>query len=108
LKRNEYSLTALSPREFVLVIAMLETSDFFQVQIKIQTRKCRIQIKKCESLAARAIDKSEREFWVQLAHRWEDLLRARQRSGFSPESGTDAESTDAEIVRSNFATRPAA
>jgi hypothetical protein len=79
---------------------MLETSDFFQVQVKIQTKKCQIQIKKCESLAEGAIDKSEREFWLQLAHRWEDLLRA---GGSGAESGTGAE-----IVQPNFAKRPAA
>jgi hypothetical protein len=68
----------LSLQDFVLVIAMLETSDFFQVEIKIQIKNCEVQIKKCESLAARAVDKSEREFWVRLAHRWKELLRARQ------------------------------
>jgi hypothetical protein len=78
------------------VIAMLETNDFFQVHVKIQ-KKCQVQIKKCESLAARAIDKSEREFWLQLAHRWEDQLRAQQRGGSGAENGTGAE-----IVRPNF------
>jgi hypothetical protein len=82
---------------------MLEISDFFQVQVKIQTKKCQVQIKKCESLAEGAIDKSEREFWLQLAHRWEDLLRARQSGGSGAESGTGAE-----IVQPNFAKRPAA
>jgi hypothetical protein len=82
---------------------MLETSDFFQVRIKIQTKKCQVQIRKCESLAAQAIDKSEREFWLQLARRWEDLLRGRPRGGFSAENDTDAG-----IVRPNFAGRPAA
>jgi hypothetical protein len=78
---------------------MLETSDFFQVQ----TKKCQVKIQKCESIAARAIDKSEREFWLQLAHRWEDLLRVRQRGGSVAENGTGAE-----IVRPNFANRPTA
>jgi hypothetical protein len=82
---------------------MLETSDFFQVQVKIPTKKCQVQIKKCESLAAMAIDKSEREFWLQLAHRWEDLLRARQRDGSGAENRTGAG-----IVRPNFERRPAA
>ena len=63
------------------MIAMFETSDFFQVENKIQTEKCQVQIKKCESLAAAAVDKSEQEFWARLAHRWEELLRARQRGG---------------------------
>jgi hypothetical protein len=82
---------------------MLETSDFFQVQVKIQTKKCQVQIKKCENLAARAIEKSEREFWLQLAHRWEAQLRARQRGGSGVENGTGAQ-----IVRPNFERRPAA
>jgi hypothetical protein len=63
------------------VIAMLERSDFFQVQNKIPIEQCQVQIKKCESLAAGAVDKSEHEFWVRLAHRWEELLRGRQRGG---------------------------
>ena len=84
-------------------MAMLETSDFFQVRIKIQIRKCQVRIKKCESLAARAIDESEREFWLQLARRWKNLLRARQGSGSGAENGTGAE-----IVRQNFERRPAA
>jgi len=81
---------------------MLETSDFFQVEIKIQIKNCEVQIKKCESLAARAVDKSEREFWVRLAHRWKELLRPDNR-------GTDDErAIGAEIVRTIFAKRPAA
>jgi hypothetical protein len=82
---------------------MLETSDFFQVQVKIQTKKCKVQIRKCENLAAGAVDKSEREFWLQLAHRWEDQLRARQRGGSGAENGTGAE-----IIWTNFARRPTA
>lgn len=82
---------------------MLETSDFFQVQVKIQTKKCQVKIQKCKSLAAGAIDKSEREFWLQLAHRWEDLLRAGQHGGSGAESGSGAE-----IVQANLASRRAA
>jgi hypothetical protein len=82
---------------------MLETSDFFQVQNKIQAEKCQVQIKKCESLAARAVDQSEHEFWVRLAHKWEELLRERQRGGASDES-----STGDQIVRPILAKRPAA
>jgi hypothetical protein len=82
---------------------MLERSDFFQVQTKIEIGKCQAQIKKCESLAAAAVDKSEHEFWVRLAHRWEELLRARQRDGMGDESCTGAG-----IVRPIFAKRPAA
>jgi hypothetical protein len=52
---------------FVVVIAMLETSDFFQDQAK-----------QCRKLAADAHDKNDREFWLRLAHRWEGLLRNQQ------------------------------
>jgi hypothetical protein len=70
---------------------MFETNDFFQVQIE-----------KCKRLAAGAVDKSDREFWLGLAERWAELLRARQDS-------TGAEGgTGAEIVRPDFAKRPAA
>lgn len=43
---------------------MLETNDFFQEQMK-----------QCSDLAARASNKGDREFWLRLAHRWEELLR---------------------------------
>jgi hypothetical protein len=46
---------------------MLETDDFFQEQMK-----------RCSDLAARASNKGDREFWLRLAHRWEELLQARQ------------------------------
>jgi hypothetical protein len=52
---------------FVVVIAMLETTDFFQDQAK-----------QCRKLAADAHDKGDREFWLRLAHRWEGLLRAQR------------------------------
>ena len=74
--RNKQRRTALLPLKspdqagrFVVVIVMLETSDFFEEQIK-----------ECNAQAARAVDKSDREFWRRLAHRWEGLLRARQRT----------------------------
>jgi len=35
------------------------------------------KIEKCEKLAAGAVDKSERESWLGLAHRWETLLQRR-------------------------------
>ncbi len=44
---------------------MLEPNDFFQNQVK----QCRFQ-------AESAVNKSDREFWLQLAHRWEMLLQA--------------------------------
>jgi hypothetical protein len=71
--RNKQRRTALLPLKspdqagrFVVVIVMLETSDFFEEQIK-----------ECNAQAARAVDKNNREFWRHLAHRWEGLLRAR-------------------------------
>ena len=71
---------------------MLETNDFFQAQIN-----------KCKRLAEGAVDKNEREFWVRLADRWAELLRARQRGG----SGVEA-AMRVKIVRPNVAKRPAA
>lgn len=55
---------------FVVVMAMLETSDFFQDQVQ-----------QCRKLAAAAHDKNDREFWLRLAHRWEGLLRNQRRDG---------------------------
>jgi len=46
-----------------MVAAMLEKSAFFQSQIT-----------RCNSLAKQASNKSEQEFWLQLAHRWEAML----------------------------------
>jgi hypothetical protein len=54
---------------FVVVMAMLETSDFFQDQVQ-----------QCRKLAAAAHDKNDREFWLRLAHRWEGLLRTQRHS----------------------------
>jgi hypothetical protein len=59
---------------FVVGIAMLETADFFQDQIQ-----------QCRKLAAAAHDKTDREFWLRLAHRWEGLLLARRQDGASLE-----------------------
>jgi hypothetical protein len=41
-------------------IVMLEPNDFFENQVK-----------QCRSQAESAANKSDREFWLQLAHRWE-------------------------------------
>jgi hypothetical protein len=43
-------------------IVMLEPNDFFQNQVK-----------QCHSQAESAANKKDREFWLQLAHRWETL-----------------------------------
>ena len=45
---------------------MLEPNDFFQNQVK-----------QCRSQAESATNKRDREFWLQLAHRWERLLQPR-------------------------------
>jgi len=47
---------------------MLETTDFFHDQIK-----------QCRSLATKANNKGDRDFWNRLANRWENLLRAQER-----------------------------
>jgi hypothetical protein len=60
---------------FVVVIAMIETSDFFEDQVK-----------QCRKLAAEASDKNDREFWLRLAHRWEGLLRAQKQDGAGVET----------------------
>jgi hypothetical protein len=46
---------------------MLETGSFFQNEIT-----------RCHGLADRAGNQADREFWLQLAHRWEELLRVKQ------------------------------
>ena len=46
---------------------MLETTDFFETQIK-----------QCRDSAARSSKKNDREFWLKMANRWEGLLQARR------------------------------
>jgi hypothetical protein len=46
-------------------IVMLEPNDFFQNQVK-----------QCHAQAESATNKRDREFWLQLARRWERLLQA--------------------------------
>jgi hypothetical protein len=67
-----------------MVIGMLETTDFFQDQIK-----------QCRSLATRANNKGDRDFWNRLANRWENLLRAQERGN-----------TDGELVEKTRFERP--
>ena len=43
---------------------MLETTDFFETQIK-----------QCRDSAARSSKKNDREFWLKMANRWEGLLQ---------------------------------
>ena len=52
-----------------MVIAMLETVDFFENQIK-----------ECNAHADRALNKADREFWKRLAERWQQVLRAEKQS----------------------------
>jgi hypothetical protein len=46
---------------------MLETTDFFEQQIK-----------SCRSSATQCRNKNDREFWLKMAARWEGLLKTRQ------------------------------
>jgi hypothetical protein len=48
----------------LLVIAMLERTDFFQKEAR-----------ECKKLAAQAPKKNDREYWLGLAQRWESLLQ---------------------------------
>ena len=50
-----------------MVIEMLDTTDFFQEQIK-----------QCKIFAARSTNKNDRDFWQRMADRWEGLFQARQ------------------------------
>jgi hypothetical protein len=43
-------------------IVMLEPNDFFHNQVK-----------QCRAQAESAANKDDRDFWLQLAHRWENL-----------------------------------
>jgi hypothetical protein len=72
------SVKAPASGAFVMVIEMLETSDFFQDQVK-----------QCRKLAADASDKNDREFWLRLAHRWEGLLRAQKHDGAAVETAVE-------------------
>jgi|GraSoiStandDraft_45_1057281.scaffolds.fasta_scaffold623807_2 hypothetical protein len=46
---------------------MRDTSEFFEQKSK-----------ECEALAERAENGIDREFWLRLARRWEELLQPRQ------------------------------
>jgi hypothetical protein len=79
--RNKWQGAPLSPLKspdagrFIMATAMFETIDFFQHQIN-----------QCKAQAARAVDKSDREFWRRLAQRWEQLLQAREGTGSTVEA----------------------
>jgi hypothetical protein len=55
---------------------MLETTDFFEAQIKQRA-----------DLAARSTNKSDREFWLKMALRWGALLKNRQLDALPPKLG---------------------
>jgi len=66
-------------------IVVLEPNDFFQNQVK----QCRFQ-------AETADNKNDREFWLQLAHRWERLsqpgqIEANQKPGFERPMSTKSD-----------------
>jgi hypothetical protein len=48
---------------------MLDTTDFFQEQIK-----------QCKTFAAQSTNKNERNFWQLMTDRWEELLQAQQQT----------------------------
>jgi hypothetical protein len=52
-----------------MVIEMLDTTDFFQDQIK-----------QCKTFAAQSTNKNDRIFRQRMADRWEGLLQARQQT----------------------------
>jgi len=47
-------------------MAILHKADFFQEQIN-----------QCRRLAGQASNKSDREFWLKMTQRWEELLLGR-------------------------------
>ena len=60
-----YRTKAPAKGTFFMVIAMLDAIDFFEKQIK-----------DCNTQAARAANKADREFWQHLADRWAHVLQA--------------------------------
>jgi hypothetical protein len=54
---------------------MLQTTEFFQEQIK-----------QCRDSAARSHNKGDHDFWLKMAHRWEALLQIRQLDGGGPKT----------------------
>jgi hypothetical protein len=58
------------------VIAMLETTSFFEEQIK-----------QCTDFAARSTNRNEREFWLKMVQRWRGLLKTRRLDGAAIKTG---------------------
>jgi hypothetical protein len=61
------SAEAPSYGAFCLVIVMVELTDFFQKEAH-----------ECRTLAAKAVHKNDREYWLGLALRWEEMLPKQQ------------------------------
>jgi hypothetical protein len=57
-----------------------EAASFFSgtIMLSKQALFFQIQIERCHELAGKAGNEGDREFWLQLAHRWEGLLRVEQ------------------------------
>jgi hypothetical protein len=54
----------------------------FLFQVGLMNNKCDFfqeQTKKCNGLAERASNKTDREFWLGIARRWEAMLEAGER-----------------------------
>jgi hypothetical protein len=51
-----------------VAVIMQDKNEFFEKQAN-----------QCAGLAQRATNKNDRDFWLRLAQRWEELLRIRER-----------------------------
>jgi hypothetical protein len=54
---------------FLCGVSMLQTSDFFQNEVN-----------RCRDSAERAAGREDREFWLNMARRWEELLHPNEES----------------------------
>jgi hypothetical protein len=59
--------TNFCARRFIVMSYLLGMTDFFQKEAL-----------QCKDLASRARDKSNREYWLRLADRWEKLVQGQQ------------------------------
>jgi hypothetical protein len=75
-RRNKYTPSAFGARCFCLVFQM-ETVDFFQNEAT-----------RCRDNAKMAISKDDREFWLNMANRWETMQRITKRETPEVEVGT--------------------
>jgi hypothetical protein len=67
------SVCLFAERGLLCVIEMLDTADFFEQQAK-----------ECRTSAARSRNKNDREFWLEMAVRWEGFLKTRQSGDDEP------------------------